>query len=109
MADEKRKGEVRLHPLCSAEKAEMLKQELNIEDADIVADLTGGKLLCRAYRTRIALLKEEMAQQALRMKAVELARDAWKEVCDMLFHTIKQVVKIMDEGTAKEILKKVLE
>lgn len=56
-------------------------ENLKIEDADIVADLSGGRLACQEYLKRIAELKAENKQ--LKEKNEKLATGI-KKAIDLL-------------------------
>jgi predicted nuclease with TOPRIM domain len=62
----------------------------SIENADIIVDLSGGKLMAREYRNRIAALKAENAKLREELKqAKDMAKkieEIVKEMIDELKH-----------------------
>ena len=103
LADIQKKGEETVKKI--REEAEKEAEKI-IEEAKSEAEEILKKARVEAEKEGEALRKQEISAVTLEMKRLLLNKQ--KEIVEQVFDLLKQKVREMDEGTRKEIIKKLL-
>ena len=82
---------------CAESDGEAMRKQNNIEDADVVVDLSGGKDVAEKYRKRIQQLQAELVELKRPMESAGFKADGMIAVGQELIRRDKQIKQLQAE------------